>query len=172
MRPGELDFHASPRAGVGGWLLLAVALAVCVAEGGAGVALERERAALADRAAMLADKARAGAGQPAGRDEVAAAQRAVDALNRPWAELFASLEAVDLEDVALLSLNPDVASGELRIAAEARDLDAMFAFHRRIEAQPTLTAVALLRHEPAGDGATPVVRFELRAQWGAGDGRP
>jgi hypothetical protein len=51
-------------------------------------------------------------------------------LRRPWEQLFATLEAMPRDNIALLTLTPDARKGQLRISAEARDLDAMLDFHR------------------------------------------
>ena len=68
-------------------------------------------------------------------------------LRRPWERLFAMLEAMPRENVALLTLTPDARKGQVRISAEARDLEAMLEFHQRLEASDELSDVSLLSHE-------------------------
>lgn len=93
-------------------------------------------------------------------------------LQRPWEQLFAMLEAQPQEDVALLSLTPDARKGQVRIAAEARSLEAMLQYHQRLERSSELTDVSLLNHEVLAGQAEHPVRFNLTATWETGHARP
>lgn len=93
-------------------------------------------------------------------------------MNLPWEGLFGTLEGIGLEDVALLSLAPDARKGKLRIAAEARDLEAMLEFHRRLEQSPVLSDVSLLNHEVLAEVPERPVRFELLTTWEVKDAHP
>lgn len=90
-------------------------------------------------------------------------------LQRPWERLFAMLEALPQDDVALLTLTPDARKGQLRISAEARDLEAMLAFHKRLEASAELRDVSLLNHEIQAKQPEHPVQFNLSASWESGD---
>ncbi|MBV6289094.1 PilN domain-containing protein [Pseudomonas aegrilactucae] len=90
-------------------------------------------------------------------------------LQRPWERLFAMLEALPQDDVALLVLSPDARKGQLRISAEARDLEAMLAFHKRLEASAQLSDVSLLNHEIQAKQPEHPVQFNLSASWESGD---
>ncbi|PWB33913.1 pilus assembly protein [Pseudomonas sp. SDI] len=90
-------------------------------------------------------------------------------LQRPWERLFGMLEALPQDDVALLSLTPDARKGQVRISAEARDLEAMLAFHQRLEASAELHDVSLLNHEIQLKQAEHPVQFNLSASWENGD---
>jgi hypothetical protein len=57
------------------------------------------------------------------------------------------LEAMPQDDVALLGLTPDARKGQVRISAEARNLEAMLQYHQRLEASDELSDVSLLNHE-------------------------
>lgn len=103
---------------------------------------------------------------------VAEMRRITAQMNLPWDGLFAMLEAQPRQDVALLSLAPDARKGQLRIAAEARDLPAMLAFHRELEASDDLSDVSLLNHEMVAEQAEHPIRFNLLASWGVKDARP
>ncbi|MGE7989561.1 pilus assembly protein [Pseudomonas sp. NPDC089554] len=93
-------------------------------------------------------------------------------LQRPWEQLFAMLEAQPQEDVALLSLTPDARKGQVRIAAEARSLEAMLQYHQRLERSSELADVSLLNHEVLAGQAEHPVRFNLTATWETGHARP
>ena len=93
-------------------------------------------------------------------------------LRRPWERLFAMLEAMPRDDIALLTLTPDARKGQVRISAEARDLEAMLDFHRRLEASDELSDVSLLSHEIVANVPEHPVQFNLSATWEIGDANP
>ncbi|MGF6594460.1 PilN domain-containing protein [Pseudomonas sp. 2835] len=93
-------------------------------------------------------------------------------LQRPWERLFNMLEGLPQDDVALLTLTPDARKGQLRISAEARDLEAMLAFHKRLEASDELHDVSLLNHEIIAKQAEHPVQFNLSATWENGNAHP
>lgn len=90
-------------------------------------------------------------------------------LQRPWERLFGMLESLPQDDVALLTLTPDARKGQVRISAEARDLEAMLAFHKRLEASGELRDVSLLNHEIQVKQPERPVQFNLSASWESGD---
>lgn len=93
-------------------------------------------------------------------------------LRRPWERLFATLERLPRDNIALLSLTPDARKGQVRISAEARDLDAMLDFHQRLEASDELSDVSLLSHEIVANVPEHLVQFNLSATWEMGDANP
>ena len=93
-------------------------------------------------------------------------------LQRPWQQLFAMLEALPQDDVALLGLTPDARKGQVRIAAEPRNLEAMLQYHQRLEASDELSDVSLLNHEVLAAQPEHPVRFTLTATWETGHARP
>ncbi|MFK3799228.1 MULTISPECIES: pilus assembly protein [unclassified Pseudomonas] len=93
-------------------------------------------------------------------------------LRRPWERLFATLETLRGNDIALLSLSPDARKGQIRISAEARDLDAMLAFHRQLQGSPELRDVSLVNHEIVANAPQKPILFNLLATWEVSDVRP
>ncbi|HEN8801511.1 pilus assembly protein [Pseudomonas sp. CM25] len=93
-------------------------------------------------------------------------------LQRPWQQLFAMLESLPQDDVALLGLTPDARKGQVRISAEARNLEAMLQYHQRLEASAELSDVSLLNHEVLAAQPEHPVRFTLTATWETGHARP
>jgi len=53
-------------------------------------------------------------------------------MNVPWDSLFRELEGAADESVALLAIQPDPASRQVRIAGEARRLDAVLNYIERL----------------------------------------
>lgn len=93
-------------------------------------------------------------------------------LQRPWERLFSMLEALPQDDIALLTVTPDARKGQVRISAEARDLEAMLAFHKRLEASGELSDVSLLNHEIIAKQPEHPVQFNLSATWEIGNAHP
>ena len=93
-------------------------------------------------------------------------------LRRPWEHLFAMLESLPREHIALLTLTPDARKGQVRISAEAKDLEAMLDFHRSLEASDELSDVSLLSHEIVANVPEHPVQFNLSATWEIGDANP
>jgi len=100
--------------------------------------------------------------------EIQRANAILGQMTVPWDDLFRDLESAAGDEVALLSVQPDAASRQVRIGGEAKHAAAMFAYIARLEEHPSLARVFLFTHElkPAG-GQLPVA-FMLVADWVAG----
>ena len=171
MRRMHLDFvqpHAR-RTWVG-VLLLAVGAAAAYALLAQHYAQLRETAALEEQ---IADARRAvrrempplrvGGGRALAQ-EVRAANAVIAHINVPWDALFRELEAATEADVALLAIQPDPVNGQVRIAGEARKLDAVLGYMAKLEARESLANVVLLSHELKDVPSRPVA-FTLAADW-------
>ncbi|WP_397448560.1 pilus assembly protein [Pseudomonas sp. NA-150] len=181
MRPLTLDFQPHRRSGLlsGCLLLLGVTLAaVClVAQQHLDQQAEQQQGSLQHAKHVLT-------GDNGGKLELTPAETREQAQNlaemrkvsqqlrRPWERLFAMLEGLPHNDVALLILTPDARKGQLRISAEARNLEAMLAFHRQLEASGELADVSLLNHEIDAQSPEHPVQFNLSATWEIGDANP
>jgi Tfp pilus assembly protein PilN len=95
--------------------------------------------------------------------EAKAAEAVVRQLTVPWAGLVGALEQAATRDVALLQLQPDAEQRRLRLTAEARDREAMFAYLRRLEAAPALAEVHLVSHQVQNDDPRRPIQFSLQA---------
>jgi NADH:ubiquinone oxidoreductase subunit D len=83
----------------------------------------------------------------------------------PWGDLFNALEGASLEDVAILSIEPDSKKRELKINAEAKNVKVMFSYLERLEASHDLVNVYLLKHEILEDVDQHPIRFMVMANW-------
>lgn len=171
-------FHTPPR------ILgpLAGSLAFCALAAVQGLDyLDRQRELDALRAALAARAAAAlppPAAAPAARriavppQQAQAVNAAIMQLNLPWRELHDAVAAATPASVALLALEPDAKRRSLRLSAEARGTDDMFAYVGKLQQQAWFTAVELVRHEVVEQDPNRPVRFQIQAQWGAqGAGR-
>ena len=181
MRPLMLDFQPPRRSSPLGWSLL---LAGSVLVLGC-VALQQHLSQQAEQQqGHLQNTQRVLTGDNAGKPGLTPAETREQAQNlaemrkvsqqlrRPWERLFAMLEALPKDDVALLTLTPDARKGLLRISAEARNLEAMLEFHRLLETSDELSDVSLLNHEIVAQSAEHPVQFNLSATWEMGDANP
>jgi Tfp pilus assembly protein PilN len=96
--------------------------------------------------------------------EVRTANLVIAQINVPWDELFGEIEAATDADVALLAIQPDPATGQVRISGEARKLESVLGYITRLEARDGLTNVLLLSHELKDTPARPVA-FTIAAKW-------
>jgi Tfp pilus assembly protein PilN len=181
MRPLMLDFQPRRRSSPLGWSLLAagvvLALTCTVIQQHLSEQAEQQQGHLQTAQRVLTgDSGTKVSLTPAETREqaqnLAEMRKVSQQLRRPWERLFATLEAMPRENVALLTLTPDARKGQVRISAEARDLDAMLDFHRRLEASDELSDVSLLSHEIVANVPEQPVRFNLSATWEIGDANP
>jgi hypothetical protein len=171
MRALDLDFQHNPIASRPGWGLLLAGLALVAA--GVVMQLDLDRRLAEVRADLdrveqrLQARGLRQAPLSAADEKLRAAsqvelRRITAQMNLPWDGLFATLEAQPRKDIALLALTPDARKGQLRITAEARDL----------EASDALRDVSLLNHETQAEQAEQPIRFNLVATWEVQDARP
>lgn len=183
MRALMLDFQPRPRSTPLGWSLLACGVVLTltctiIAQHLNGEA-EQQQGHLQTTQRVLSGDTSTGSKvslTPAETREqaqnLAEMRKVSQQLRRPWERLFATLEAMPRDDIALLSLTPDARKGQIRISAEAKDLEAMLDFHQRLEATDELSDVSLLSHEIVTNVPEQPVRFNLSATWEIGDANP
>lgn len=174
-KPGmsRLHFEFQPpreRLGAAGWALWFVAIAFASDVAWSYV---QTREALEQRMQTLKAFATSAAAEPQPKlyqpkdveREVAFARTAIHRLALPWRELFKAISSNAVEDVAVLSIEPDANSGVLQISAEAKDIPAMLTYVARLEANPYFPTVALARHELKRGEARQPVTFVVVATW-------
>lgn len=171
MRALDLDFRR-PLASPAGWALLAAGVVLggvlLAARYQLGAATAVAEADIRESERIMPGVSAAPLSPAQSREQKAALaemQRLAERLRLPWDQLFASLEGIANDDIALLSLAPDARKQQLRIAAEARNLPAMLAFHRRLEHSVDLHDVALVNHQIVDEVPERPVRFNLTATW-------
>ena len=168
MKPArlELDYLAPPRrAAWPGALLLAVALAL---GSYLGVRYHEARQALVrleTESGLLSPERRPVRVLPRERlqSESKAAEAVVRQLTVPWAGLVAAREKASTRDTALLQLQPDADQRRLRLTAEARNREAMFAYVQRLESSPALAEVHLVSHQVQNEDPQHPIQFSLQA---------
>jgi hypothetical protein len=181
MRPLMLDFQPRRRSGPLGWSLLAGGLVltlscVFIQQHLSAQAAQQQGHLQSAQRVLTGDTGSKTSLTPAETREqaqnLAEMRKVSQQLRRPWERLFAMLEAMPRDDIALLTLTPDARKGQVRISAEARDLEAMLKFHQRLEASDELSDVSLLSHEIVVKSPEQPVQFNLSASWEIGDANP
>ena len=102
---------------------------------------------------------------PAERRRQTQSRRLLQHLDAPWNELFTLLEQHADPQVGLLRLEPDAASGQIRLMAMCKDLGVMAAWLRRLEQDPRLSNVQIVQHQVEELAPGRPVRFNLVARW-------
>lgn len=163
MQKIDLDFTArgrrSPWAGA---LLFAVALAVA---GDAAWSYVHARRTLAQAESLLARAQPRKAPRAVSAEELAVARDSVQRLTLPWPGLFGALESAASEDVALLAIEPDPASGKVTISGDSKDYLAALTYVLNLSRSEALSGVELVRHEVKQNDPRHPVAFSVSAAW-------
>jgi hypothetical protein len=99
------------------------------------------------------------------RKEIAQANLVVDQINLPWETLFDSIEHAITEEIALLSLQPNVSNHTLRISGEAKDMSKLLDFVEALEREIVFENVHLLNYKIKQDNPHKPIIFLLTAGW-------
>src|SRR5690606_18415431 len=171
--PLSLDFAQGDRRR-GGVVLLISGVAAVAMVVASYVDVQRETEAIQARSEMLAR--RADSPRPASRagphearawiNRIEASNRILAALERPWIRLFDDLESAQVDGVVLLAMEPDAASGQLRLVGEALDRDTLARYLERLGRLGSLREVRLNQHEVRTAQGTSVLRFVVSSRWG------
>lgn len=99
--------------------------------------------------------------------EIQQANLVLAQLNLPWDTLFRELEGAAIEGVTLLSIQPEVGAGQVRIAGEAKTYETALAYVARLESSERFANVFLTSHEVRATSPQRPVAFALVADWSA-----
>lgn len=97
--------------------------------------------------------------------EVKQANQVVRQLGLPWNALFKAVETSGGQSIALLSLEPDLQKGTVKISGEAKDFDALLKYVKELSTREVFGSVMLQQHQIQQDIAEKPVRFSLVAHW-------
>jgi len=100
--------------------------------------------------------------------EIKQANQVVRQLSQPWNALFREVETSGGNGVALLSMEPDLQSGTVKIGGEAKDLNALLKYVRQLASGKVFRSVHLQNHQIRQDDPEKPLRFSLLATWKVG----
>jgi hypothetical protein len=168
MRAPGFDFAVRRRnSSWAGWLLLTLSVVFLADLARNYLSLQAEIARMEARFARV--DAAPGKSVPGARalrgEEFAGARAVVARFATPWPTLFSAIESVQVDEVSLLSIEPDPNTGLVVIAGEGRDYLAVLTYVARLSAHPAFTRVHLSRHEARDGDARRPVSFSLAARW-------
>ncbi len=99
------------------------------------------------------------------RLEVEQANQVVRQLDLPWNELLNAVETSEEKSIALLSLEPDLRKGTVKISGEAKDFKALLNYVKQLSTREVFSSVMLQNHQIRQDDPDKPVRFFLLAHW-------
>lgn len=83
----------------------------------------------------------------------------------PWGELFRTLEQAQTDEVALLSIEPDAARGRLRLAGEAKNVEALADYLKRLQATTSIDGLRILMQQIKQNDPQQPIEFAIEAHW-------
>ena len=92
-------------------------------------------------------------------------QQMVSALTIPWNDLLEGIEQVEMQNIVLLSLTPNLKKQQLQLTGEAKDLASALQYVKQFEMQPMLSQVYLQKHVVDTQNTAKQVSFSLSARW-------
>lgn len=126
------------------------------------------RIAAAERTLRRQTPAPRPAGDPQLRTEqTREANEVLGLLSLPWQDALGELEDVERNDVALLTVEPDMEKGVIRLGGEARTYEAILAYMKRLQTRPGLSEVLLQTHQREEQKPGAPTRFLVTARWKA-----
>lgn len=93
------------------------------------------------------------------------ARQLINRLATPWDAFFTGLETIKGQKVAILSIEPDIKTGVLRIEGEAKDYPAVLTFVSKLRTTQPFSDVFLTHHEIKRDDPQHPVAFTLTMHW-------
>lgn len=174
MRPLTLDYLIRRKPG---WIrVVACALAVLslayLADRYAQLQIEQSN--LRAKASKLqsalrqsSDKHGSSVAKAATDSEVVLANETINRLSVPWESLFQIVEISHFDDIALLSIQPELENHTLVLTAEAKDLTGMLEYLRRLTQGALPVNVKLMSHQVQQQDPQKPVRFVVHADWAA-----
>ena len=134
MQKIKLDFNQHPiqPGKLAGWLLLLIGIALLLEMGLSYNKVLNERAALNKKiihSKLQLDMTRKQPQQQQFADkDIEEVRQIFNRLSTPWESFIAGIESISSNKVAVLSIEPDMQTGMLRIEGEAKDYPAVLTF--------------------------------------------
>lgn len=99
------------------------------------------------------------------RQEIKKASEIMGQLNLPWESFFNAIEFAANKEVALLSLQPNVANQNIRINGEAKNIDVLLDFVEALERENVFEEAHLLNYKIKQDSPQRPFIFLITATW-------
>lgn len=99
------------------------------------------------------------------RREIQRANEVVEQISLPWDLLLATMEQAAGPDIALLAIQPNVQKASIKLSGEARNMDVLLAYIRRLEKQRGLQQAHLQSHQVQIEDPDKPIHFVVVANW-------
>lgn len=171
MRRLELNFQQLPyrQRRTAGWVLLLAGVALLVEMGVSYDRLQNHREEMQQRmrsSNIHIDTPRKDSSYHFTVKDFAEARQIINRLSTPWDTFFVGLESVNNASVAILSIQPDMQTGLLQIAGEAKEYAAVLTLVAQLRVTKSFSEVYLMHHEIKRDDPQHPVTFTLSMRWG------
>lgn len=171
MRRLELNYQkpANPPRRTAGWILLLAGAALLIEMGVSYDRLQSDREAM-DRE-IRTSKIRMDtpgdlrAPQKFTDKDFDEGRQIINRLSTPWDAFFTGLESVSNENVAILSIEPDMHTGLLQIEGEAKNYAAVLSLVAKLRTTKPFSDVFLSSHDTKRDDPQHPVIFTLSLHW-------
>lgn len=97
--------------------------------------------------------------------ELKQAKEVLRQINLPWEALFDSLEYSVSKEIALLSVQPNVANRAIRVAGEARNLAALTDFVEAIEREEVFENAYVINYKVKQENPHRPIAFSVATTW-------
>lgn len=171
MRRLELNYQkpANPPRRTAAWVLLVAGVALLIEMGVSYDRLQNDREAMNREirtSKIRMDVPRTGSSENNFTDkDFAEARQIINRISIPWDAFFTGLESFSKLNVAILSIQPDIQSGVLRIEGEAKDYASVLTLVARLRTTKPFSEVFLLRHEIKRDDPQHPISFTVSMHW-------
>ena len=98
-------------------------------------------------------------------ERIRKANRVIRQLSTPWEDVFGGMESANGKHIALLSMESDPGNAEVRVAAEARNVQKMLEYLERLRQDGRLSPAILQSHQLMIEDPSRPVRFTFTASW-------
>lgn len=102
---------------------------------------------------------------PTDNEDAKAVLAAIAHLDLPWSMLFSALESATSEKINLISVQPDMSKGTVKIVADSLNAYDMLEYVRELAKQPALHNVILTEYKAEANLPEQAMRFTLTATW-------
>ena len=174
----DLEFIQQPLLSSANWLSISIFLTSLLMAALAWQGYQNQQLKLADSALQLkqfsqqtlpksqASKTNIAQVAP---DEARQLTETVNMLTTPWSNLLMAIEEADMQDIALLSLEPNSKKQLVTLTGEAKNLSVVLQYIKLLQQTPVLSQVYLQKHNIDESDASKPVRFSLLAKWHLAD---
>ncbi len=168
-----LDFQQSPpRLHWSGVLLLVAGLILSGVTLSSHLALQGQLAAAAQRVSASerllrrqTPSTKPAPPNPARAEQTSQANEVLVLLSLPWQDALAQIETTRSTEVSLLSIEPDMLKGLIRLGGEAKTYEAVLVYMKQLQQRPGLSEVVLQTHDVELTKPGTPTHFLITARW-------